>query len=58
VSGEKGAVLAMLRAIAKAQTENDYEKALNVLKKSKEWIAHKNLQNWITNTWLNNSKVT
>jgi hypothetical protein len=57
LSGQKQVVLAMLRAIAKARTECDYEKALNVLKKSKVWIANKNLRNWMNGTWLNNSKV-
>ena len=47
----------MLRKIAKARTEDEYENALNDLKTSKVWKTHEKLRNWITGTWLNESKV-
>ena len=47
----------MLRKIAKARTEDEYENALNDLKTSKVWKTHEKLRNWITGTWLKESKV-
>ena len=57
LSGNKESVLAMLRQIAKARTEGEYENALNNLKRSKVWTKHEKLPNWITGTWLKESKL-
>lgn len=52
VGKDKDTVLASLRKIAHASSEAEFSKAVELLKKSPEWIRNKQLQQWITNTWL------
>ena len=54
---EKQKVLAKLRAIAKARTEEEYRHRLSDLQDSEEWRTNTNLSNYITKTWLPQHKV-
>ena len=53
----KKKVLAKLRAIAKARTEEEYRHRLSDLQDSEEWRTNTNLSNYITKTWLPQHKV-
>ena len=45
-------VLARLRAIARARTEQEYMEKVSSLKESDEWKSSSNFRNYITRTWL------
>ena len=51
-------VLAKLRAIARARTEQEYVEKLSSLKESDEWKSSSNFRNYISKTWLPQYKVT
>lgn len=53
----KKIVLARLRAIARARSEEEYESATEKLKSSAQWITSSALRNWIEKTWLPKYKV-
>ena len=57
LTDRKQSVLAKLRAIARARTEQEYLDKLDHLKKSEEWRSNSNLRNYITKTWLPQHKV-
>ena len=50
-------ILALLRSIARADTVNDCEKAVNSLKKSTYWLENANLREYILKYWLNIKEV-
>ena len=56
--GSKPKVLAKLRAIARARTEQEYTEKLSELKDSEEWKSSTKFQNYITKTWLPQHKVS
>ena len=51
-------VLAKLRAIARARTEQEYVEKVSILKESDEWKSSSNVRNYISKTWLPQHKVT
>ena len=51
-------VLAKLRAIARARTEQEYMEKVSSLKESDEWKSSSNFRNYIAKTWLPQHKVT
>jgi len=57
---DKELVLGMLRNIAKAETENDFEKQMHVIKESEIWLSKgaTRLRSWLTKTWFSNYKVS
>ena len=50
-------ILALLRSIARADTVNDCEKAINSLKESTYWLEIANLREYISKHWLNIKEV-
>ena len=50
-------ILAVLRSIARADTVNDCEKAINSLKESTYWLENANLREYISKYWLNIKEV-
>ena len=46
-----------ISSIARADTVNDYEKAVNSLKKSTYWLENANLREYISKYWLNIKEV-
>ena len=50
-------VLAKLRAIARARTEQEYMEKVSSLKESDEWKSSSNFRNYIAKTWLPQHKV-
>ena len=54
---EKEILLCHLRRIARAETVLKYNQAVDALKALTMWKENKKLRNWLTNTWLNMSKV-
>lgn len=57
LTDHKQRILAKLRAIARARTEQEYLEKLGELKKSEEWETNVSLRNYITKTWLPQHKV-
>lgn len=57
VVDKKGDILKMLRAIAKSNTVDAFEKNLSALKQSDTWLSHQKLRNWMNGTWLKEAKV-
>ena len=54
---KKAAVLRMIRSIACAETEEEMEKYIAVLKSSGLWNESSKLRNWFGETWLPCRKV-
>ena len=54
---EKEILLCHLRRIARDETVLKYNQAVDALKALTMWKENKKLRNWLTNTWLNMSKV-
>ena len=50
-------ILALMRQLARARTEDGYENALEKLKDMCEWKNNKNFKKWLENTWLRHKKV-
>ena len=50
-------ILALLRLIARADTVNDCEKAINSLKESTYWFENANLREYISKYWLSIKEV-
>jgi transposase-like protein len=50
-------LLSKLRNIAQAETEDEYQERVNVLKKSAVSKENKKLQKWFDNYWLAEKKV-
>ena len=57
LTDRKQSVLTKLRAVVRAGTEQEYLEKLDDLKKSEEWKANSNLRNYMTKTWLPQTKV-
>ena len=57
VSGQKEEVLSKLRQIARASTEEIYQKAVFNLKDSQLWKRNIKIQKWFGNKWIKASKV-
>lgn len=57
LTDRKQSVLAKLRAVARARTEEEYLEKLDDLKNSEEWKTNSNLSNYMTKTWLPQHKV-
>ena len=47
----------MLRRIARADKDYNYDAAIKNLKDSNYWKNHKELRDWFSNTWLKHVKV-
>ena len=50
-------IIALLRSIARADTVNDCEKAINSLKESTYWLENANFREYISKYWLNIKEV-
>ena len=50
-------IIALLRSIARADTVNDWEKAINSLKESTYWLENANFKEYISKYWLNIKEV-
>jgi len=57
VGESRALLLTLMRAIAKAETEHEYEQCLKNLKCSEIWRNNRRLQNYFSNTWLNQKQV-
>jgi len=57
VTAQRDELLVLLRKVARATTETEYQKAVTCLKNSKIWIASAPLQQWFSNKWLPEHKV-
>lgn len=55
---QKEDALAKMRAIARADTLEMYEEAVQALKDSQNWRENRAFQNWFRDTWLSESKVS
>jgi len=57
VADDRDEVLALLRAIARASTADEFRAAVQRLKTSRVWARSSALQRWMDNTWLPEYKV-
>ena len=57
VADNRGNILALMRQLARARTEDLYENALRKLKDTCEWKTNTKFKRWMENTWLRHKKV-
>jgi len=57
VADDRDEVLALLRAVARASSVDEFHAAVQRLKKSRVWARSSALQRWMENTWLPEYKV-
>ena len=57
VAENRECILALMRQLAQARTEDAYENALKQLRDTHEWKTNKNFKKWLENTWLRHKKV-